>query len=101
MVVVQQTLQEDPGHTRKTHSAAAKRAVKSEDSGVKLEELKALPWQGQPARTATTVSATILAESLKAMTLYANLNLWKKRETKTNPLCKEEDQNLIYVLSNC
>ena len=33
-LVVQQTLQEDPGHTRRTLSTAATQAVKSEDSGV-------------------------------------------------------------------
>ena len=116
-VVVQQTLQEDPGHTRKTLSVAAKRIVKSEDNGVRLEELKALPQQGQLARTATAESATILAESLKALPSQdlkfvlnamhdtlphnANLNLWKKRDTKTCLLCKEDEQNLIHVLNNC
>ena len=116
-VVVQQSLQEDPEHTRKTLSAAAKQTVKSEDNGVRLEELKALPRQGQLARTATAESATILAESLKALPLQdlkfalnamhdtlphnANLNLWKKRDTKTCPLCKAEEQNLIHVLNNC
>ena len=96
MVVVQQTLQEDPGHTRKTHSAAAKRAVKSEDSGVKLEELKALPRQGQPARTATTVSATILAESLKAIPLQDlkfALNAMHDTLCKSQPLEEEGDQD--------
>ena len=68
-MVVQQTLQEDPGHTRETLSVAAKWTVKSEDNGpgVRLEELKALPQQGQLARIATAESATILAESLKAL----------------------------------
>ena len=67
MVIVQQTLQEDPGHIRRTLSTAAKQAVKSEDSGVRAEELKAFPRQGQLARIATTESATILAESLKVL----------------------------------
>ena len=90
--------------------------MKSEDNGVRLEERKALSWQDQLARTATTESATILAESLKVLSSQdlkfalnamhdtlsdnANFNLWKKRETKTCPLCKEDNQNLIHVLNN-
>ena len=97
MVAVQQSLQEDPGHTRKTLSIEAKRAVKNQDYMARLEELKAADFLNR-AKWLELPSATILAESLKALPSHdlkfalnamhdtlphnANLNLWRKRETR-------------------
>ena len=124
-IVVRDTMQEDPSHSRKALLTAAKRRVSSEEEDVRLTGIQSLPRQGHQSlprqghmiRATTPDIATIWAKAVQSLpddsfkfalnaahdTLphNTNLHLWGKKASDTCPLCQEDHQNLVHVLNSC
>ena len=109
-VMVRDAMREDPSRSRKALRVAVKRMCTEEDEAARQEHLH-LPQQGELSRTATPVSAKVLADAIVAvppepfkfashdiLPHNANLHLWKKKNTDLCPLCGER-QTLIHVLN--
>jgi len=116
--IVRDTLQHDPGMSRRTLKVAAKRAIAEEENHTRLSEVQSLPRQGHMSCTATASgAASIWADVIKQLpdeqfkfslnaahdTLphNSNLHLWGKKDDDICPLCLKDSQNLVHVLNSC
>ena len=109
-------LAEDPSCSRNALAAAAKKKVKSQEDADRLLQVQDLQKQGEMLRTTTSSTGTLWAKAVQALPSNtmkfplnvahdnlphnANLQLWKKKDNATCPLCGER-QSLLHVLNNC
>ena len=118
-VVVQSVIEAPAGPfcPRKDLLTVVKGCVQKSDEHDRFSSLKSLPKQGQMLSLATPDASFIwsaavqsrpqsvfkfaLNACLDTLPHNANLHLWKKLSSALCPLCKLENQSLIYVLNCC
>ena len=113
---VREAMSLDPNLSGKHLAKVTKTLVRDEDNDQKRSQLQQLEKQGHMSRCSPSDGAKVWAKALEGIpdehlkfalnsavdTLphNANLQLWRKRDSSTCPLCGE-NQTLIHVLNTC